>query len=429
MRSCRSHMKGATFGAPETQDHLRIPPTLILRAGPSAQLLGFPIPCPKDLHRGDKKAVGHHTPPVLPRRTPRDPRCSCKLPSPGIRVPQALTRENRLQFPAQRGAHGAQPAPGPTGEPGSPRAGHPQGLLRSHSTCWGGGEGRGHRIGPPALRNVENLPSLRRRGGKGTEDLQKRAGGRKRALPPRPRPSATYKGGKKRHTHTPPSAPQARGERGKRPPLRPEGMRPAPHPRPSTSTAEMGEKDEPCPPPQTPEPPQPGPPPTPLPSSRDLRCPHPLSTLSPLTVSLRGETPPSARSGPHLLSASRRRWRLRQLQRGPPPGPERRPGSGSRSPTPPARGARPSVSVQSPARPPSPPGAALSAAAPAVRKSPLQFPQQRTDSGVAFPSAEPRSTALQPDEVGEGEERTAGRLSLRHLRRAARRGGATGRSR
>lgn len=98
-------------------------------------------------------------------------------------------------------------------------------------------------------------------------------------------------------------------------------MRPAPHPRPSTSTAEMGEKDEPCPPPQTPEPPQPGPPPTPLPSSRDLRCPHPLSTLSPLTVSLRGESPPSARSGPHLLSASRRRWRLRQLQRGPPPRP------------------------------------------------------------------------------------------------------------
>lgn len=294
----------------------------------------------------------------------------------------------------------------------------------------GGGEGRGHRIGPPALRNVENLPSLRRRGGKGTEDLQKRAGGRKRALPPRPRPSATYKGGKKRHTHPPPSAPQARGERGKRPPLRPEGMRPAPHPRPSTSTAEMGEKDEPCPPPQTPEPPQPGPPPTPLPSSRDLRCPHPLSTLSPLTVSLRGESPPSARSGPHLLSASRRRWRLRQLQRGPPPRP--RAATRKRKPlphTPRARSAAFGVRPVTSPPPFPPPGAALSAAAPAVRKSPLQFPQQRTDSGVAFPSAEPRSTALQPGEVGEGEERTAGRLSLRHLRRAARRGGATGRSR
>lgn len=160
-------MKGATFGAPETQDHLRIPPTLILRAGPSAQLLGFPIPCPKDLHRGDKKAVGHHTPPVLPRRTPRDPRCSCKLPSPGIRVPQALTRENRLQFPAQRGAHGAQPAPGPTGEPGSPRAGHPQGLLRSHSTCWGGGGRKGAQNRPPSSekRGESAISSKERREG------------------------------------------------------------------------------------------------------------------------------------------------------------------------------------------------------------------------------------------------------------------------
>lgn len=251
----------------------------------------------------------------------------------------------------------------------------------------GGGEGRGHRIGPPALRNVENLPSLRRRGGKGTEDLQKRAGGRKRALPPRPRPSATYKGGKKRHTHTPPSAPQARGERGKRPPLRPEGMRPAPHPRPSTSTAEMGEKDEPCPPPQTPEPPQPGPPPTPLPSSRDLRCPHPLSTLSPLTVSLRGESPPSARSGPHLLSASRRRWRLRQLQRGPPPRP--RAATRKRKPlphTPRARsaafGVRP---VTSPPPFPPPPG---------------------------LPSAPPLPPSANPPSNSPSNERTAGSLSL-----------------
>lgn len=299
-----------------------------------------------------------------------------------------------------------------------PKAGSPPALRETWRICHlFGGEGVGGaklprsppRAGWGKKPRPSPPPSLR--------PSTARDGVRQGGLHPRPRRG-------KADTSPPLPASPLRPERGvQRPPFGPEGgerdLRPCPLRPKHLPSRDCGGEDEPCP---SPSPHSRGLPPGPSspPRPEGPAAPQP-PPRSPTPTAFRRGAPPRARSGPHLLSASRRRWRLRQLQRGPPPGPERRPGSGNR-PTP-ACGARPSAPTRLvTAR--EAPAAGLPSAPPLPPPAPPLRPPPIPEIGAASPPGGTHSPPCRGR--GGGAHGEAGFLQAQ--RRAPQRGGATGRS-